>query len=58
MKTKGTLAVVSVLLVMGGVLWWYNRPAPKEIQIGAILGLTGTNSAYGKGDAERFRLCD
>ncbi len=48
MKTKGMLAVVGVLLVMGGALWWYNRPASNDIQIGAILGLTGTNSAYGK----------
>jgi ABC-type branched-subunit amino acid transport system substrate-binding protein len=49
MKNKGRIAILVTLLAAGAIaLWWYQRPAQNEIQLGTILGLTGQNAAYGQ----------
>jgi len=53
------LVGVGALFVLGiGVSWWLSgdRQAKNEIRIGTILGLTGTNSAYGKAMLEGFNF--
>jgi ABC-type branched-subunit amino acid transport system substrate-binding protein len=59
MTRKRIFIGFGALFALGiAALWWYNhgRRATNEIQIGTILGLTGTNSAYGKEMLEGFNF--